>query len=607
MSGTDVKLSVAIIAMNEERNIERCLASVHGIADEVVVVDSGSTDRTLEICAAHGARVVHQAFLGHIEQKNLAWSLTTGTHVLSLDADEALSDALRASLLAWKTEGTKNPHADVVWAVHRLTNYRGHWVRHGGWYPDRKVRLAGRDAALWTGENPHDRLEAKSKQAREVRLKGDLLHHSYYDLADHLNQIHFFSDIAALASNRRQPSSRLEIWARQGFQFLKNVLLRGGWRDGRAGWQIAWWSAHATGEKYRKISDRVRGIQRLRAAGRSEVRRIWICRTDGIGDGVVTLPIAGWLRQEASSGVELVWVCRPYAAAVGEACADIDRVVTWSPGAPLPSKEALPDLVILAYPDRALLTLLVAAGVPVVAGSARRMWTWRHLSHGVWQSRKRSGQHEGWHGLQLLAPVRLLPGMAKPGRQLPGPSADLAQWLHMRPLPLPSIIADKAEWKVPGRKVAVHPGSHGSANNLAMPRYAELIAALVAAGWQVWVTGTAAERQTMAGLPWHLAGVVDATGEMDVLALMGFLGQTQLCIAASTGPLHLAAAMGTPVVGLFGAAAPVWPERWRPIGPHVDVLVADRAAPDGGLDLEASQIVMAAERATDRAARSVLD
>lgn len=614
MSRTEVKLSVAIITLNEERNIGRCLASLADLADEVVVVDSGSSDQTVEICASHGARVVHQDFLGHIEQKNLAWSLTTGDFVLSLDADEALSPELRNSLRNWKSsvrpssgERSSAPSSSerssapvpvparsaapanpvTAWSMNRLTNYRGHWVRHGGWYPDRKVRLARRDAAAWTGENPHDRLEPTGEVAW---LAGDLLHYSYNDLSDHLRQIRFFTDIAATASGRQRPSPIFEVWARQGFQFVKNVVLRGGFRDGRAGWQIGWWSAFATGEKYRKISRIVRGRRLLAAAGRAEVRRVWICRTDGIGDGVVTLPIAGWLRAYAGDGLEIGWVCRPYAAAVGERCSDVDRVILWQPGEDLSAEGVVPDLAILAFPDRELLERLIALGVPVLAGSSRRLHTWRSLTHGVWQSRKRSGRHEAWHGLQLLEPVRLLPGLAKPGKALPRPDDDFSKWIHFERPEVPE------GW--PEGCAVVHPGSHGSANNISVAKYGQVIEALCGMGWQVCVTGTAKERESLESLPWANAQVEDWTGRLTVDALMGGLAHAGLCVAASTGPLHLASALGTPVVGLFGGEAPVWPERWRPLGPRVKVVVAEGVEEGSGLALSTAEIIEAIEQLT---------
>ncbi|MFN9801337.1 MAG: glycosyltransferase family 2 protein, partial [Bacteroidota bacterium] len=148
-------ISAAIITYNEEKNIRRCLESLQGVADEIVVVDSGSTDSTAALCSAYGVRILVHPFEGHIQQKNYALNQCTGDWILSLDADEALSPELRASVLR-----VKNHLTSPAYQVNRLTNYCGHWVRYCGWYPDRKVRLVQRGKARWTGVNPHDRLEA---------------------------------------------------------------------------------------------------------------------------------------------------------------------------------------------------------------------------------------------------------------------------------------------------------------------------------------------------------------------------------------------------------------------------------------------------------------
>ena len=134
-----------------------CLDSLEGIADEVLVVDSGSTDRTVALAEERGARVLNHAFEGHIEQKNWAAAQATGEWLLSLDADEALSPELAASIRAWRADASAA--AVNGFRMNRLTSYCGEWVRHGGWYPDTKLRLWKAGHAQWTGENPHDRLD----------------------------------------------------------------------------------------------------------------------------------------------------------------------------------------------------------------------------------------------------------------------------------------------------------------------------------------------------------------------------------------------------------------------------------------------------------------
>ena len=166
-----VKLSVVIITYNEEKNIERCLQSVQTIADEIVVLDSFSKDRTPEICGKYGVKFFQHVFDGHIQQKNRAISYASFSHVLSLDADEALSEELRSSIKAVKNDFRKDGYY-----MNRLTNYCGHWVKHCGWYPDKKLRLWDSRKGHWTGINPHDKYELFEGDKNTGQLKGDILH-----------------------------------------------------------------------------------------------------------------------------------------------------------------------------------------------------------------------------------------------------------------------------------------------------------------------------------------------------------------------------------------------------------------------------------------------
>ena len=245
-----ILLSAVVITFNEERNIGRCLASLAGVADEIVVVDSFSTDGTAAICHAQGVRFLQHAFEGHIEQKNWAAAQASHPHLLSLDADEALDETLAAAIVAIK----KRWDADG-YAINRLTNYCGHWVRHGGWYPDRKLRLWRRGQGRWQGRNPHDELHLAAGAA--VRhLPGNLLHYSYYTLHDHLRQVNYFTDI--MAREAAQRGRRAGLWRlllSPVVKFFKQYLLQGGFRDGYYGWVIAVVSAHATFLKYAKMRE----------------------------------------------------------------------------------------------------------------------------------------------------------------------------------------------------------------------------------------------------------------------------------------------------------------------------------------------------------------
>ena len=243
-----MQLSIVIITLNEEKNLARCLASVKDVADEVVVVDSFSTDRTEAIASEHGARFVQHAFDGHIEQKNWAVTQAQYSWVLSLDADEALSEELARSIIAAKQQKGVDGYT-----MNRLTNYCGSWIRHGGWYPDAKLRMWDSRKGRWGGENPHDRYEM-DPGARIAHLNGDLLHYSYASIADHYRQVEYFTTIAAKA---RAAQGRFGSVLNRVFspvaQFLGGYILRLGFLDGTHGFTIARISAYATWLKYHKL------------------------------------------------------------------------------------------------------------------------------------------------------------------------------------------------------------------------------------------------------------------------------------------------------------------------------------------------------------------
>jgi glycosyltransferase involved in cell wall biosynthesis len=241
-------ISVVIIAKNEERNIGRCLASVKEIADDIVVLDSGSTDGTVAICRENGARVEVHPFDGHIEQKNRAISYARFPHVLSLDADEALDETLIQEI-----KRVKGDFSASGYTMNRLTNYCGHWVKHCGWYPDTKLRLWDSRKGKWGGVNPHDRFELESGCVIN-HLKGDILHYSYYSISDHLKQVDYFTTIAAQAHfNNGKRASVLKILVAPAFKFVRDYVFKAGFRDGWYGYVICRISAQATFAKYVKI------------------------------------------------------------------------------------------------------------------------------------------------------------------------------------------------------------------------------------------------------------------------------------------------------------------------------------------------------------------
>ena len=246
-----IKISAVIITFNEEKNIARCLASVRDVADEIVVVDSYSTDKTKEICHSVNVKFLQHRFEGHIEQKNYAVCCAAYRHILSLDADEVLSQKLKQSILAvkqrWRYDG---------YSFNRLTNYCGKWIRHSGWYPDTKLRLWDRKKGRWGGVNPHDRV-MMDEQSRLCHIAGDLLHYSYHSIKDHIDQINSFSEIAARAAYAKGVKAHLllDIVLNPLLTFFKKYFLKLGILDGYPGFMIAIHTAYGKFLKYVKLRE----------------------------------------------------------------------------------------------------------------------------------------------------------------------------------------------------------------------------------------------------------------------------------------------------------------------------------------------------------------
>lgn len=239
------KLSAVIITFNEERNIQRCIESLLPVADEIIVVDSFSTDRTEEICKLYSIKFFQNVFEGHVEQKNIALLKANHDWILSVDADEALSETLQKAI----KKSLEAPQFDAF-AMNRLTNYCGKWVKYCGWYPDTKVRLVKKNKAHWTGTNPHDKLELKEK-SQVCSLQGDLLHYSYYTKEDHFKQIEYFGNISAKELFLKGKNiSVFLLYLKVITQFFKSYFVKMGFLDGKTGWHISSRSAYATLRKY---------------------------------------------------------------------------------------------------------------------------------------------------------------------------------------------------------------------------------------------------------------------------------------------------------------------------------------------------------------------
>ena len=245
------RISAIVITQDEERNIGRCLSSLQGIADEIIVVDSGSTDATETICQQFGARFVHHPWAGYSGQKNYADSLASHPWTLSIDADEALSPTLRSTLAQLKEQGLDN---GSVYQFNRLNNFCGSWIHHCGWYPDAKVRLWPTGQAQWQG-TIHEELN-HSACPTVTTLKGDLLHYSFYSIDEMtLRHRRYYLLAAQAAHDAGRKATMAAVVLKPLWAFLRGYVLLGGFLDGHAGYLVCRMNAHYTFMKYATLRE----------------------------------------------------------------------------------------------------------------------------------------------------------------------------------------------------------------------------------------------------------------------------------------------------------------------------------------------------------------
>jgi len=244
-----MKISAVVIAYNEENDIEAALQSLAGIVSEIVVVDSGSTDKTIKIAKKFTDHVFEQRWTNYADQKNFANSHAAGPWILSLDADERVSPELRAELLKLKGE---EPDCSAFF-VSRRVFYLGKWIRHSGWYPDRRIRLFRKDHAHWEGEYIHEKLVVAGKIEK---LRGAIHHFTYRNIGEHLARINHFSDLGAHKLYARKKKCRwYHLLFLPCFRFSKSYFLKLGFLDGFAGLVISVLNGYAIFIRYAKLRE----------------------------------------------------------------------------------------------------------------------------------------------------------------------------------------------------------------------------------------------------------------------------------------------------------------------------------------------------------------
>ena len=552
-----VKISAVIITYNEENNIGRCIDSIRPVVDEIVVIDSFSTDRTKEICKEKKVRIVDHPFRSHIDQKNFAIYQAVYDTILSLDADEYLSEQLTASILKVK-ENWKHD----AYSMNRLSSYGGKWIRHGQWYPDRKIRLWDRKIGNWGGENPHDKVILK-RGISLYHLKGDLLHRAYMDAHDSLQKIQRYSEIFANENRGIKSSSTRKIIFRTFFSFFKSYILKRGFLDGYEGLMVAMAVSNHVLYKYAKLYE----VNHRLELGKT----IILSRTDNLGDVILTLPFAGYLKS-VDPDLKIYFIGKGYTQPIIEKSVFVDQFLDKELILKTPSllAEVKAKNIVFIYPDRKLIPLAKEIGIQNRIATRHRWFNWLYCNYLVEFSRIRSSLHESQLNFKLLKPFKL------------PDEIDLNEIKKYF-----GLVATHRDFNglLSSEKfnLIIHPKSKNSAREWNLDNYQQLIKSLPQTEFKIFITGLKEEgaivRKELPELFDH-AHVTDLTGKFSLDELMSFINQADGLLACSTGVLHLASALGKRALGLYSPMKPIHPGRWMPLGKHSDYLVLNKTCTD---------------------------
>lgn len=247
---TKTGISAFLVCMNEASIMERCLSSLDW-CDEIVVVDSGSTDSTLEICRKHNAKIFHRDWTGFVDQKAYALSHCSQPWILNLDADEEVSPELRSEIEIMLSQDANGQVREDGFELLRVVFYLGRWWRKGGWHPERRLRLARRDRVSWHGEEPHEHAKVPGATGR---MRGELRHFTYLDISDHIRRLDSHSTAAALALYKKgKRAGLIDLLLKPKARFFKFYILRRGYREGLPGILVGGMEAIYVYLKYFKL------------------------------------------------------------------------------------------------------------------------------------------------------------------------------------------------------------------------------------------------------------------------------------------------------------------------------------------------------------------
>jgi ADP-heptose:LPS heptosyltransferase len=545
-----MQLSAFIITKNEAADIAGCLQSLRGLAQDIVVVDSGSTDDTVAICQRLGARVFNRPFDGFGAQKQFALDQTTGDWAFSIDADEQVSPGLAEEIRAVMQSSPR----ENGFEVRRNFYFLGKRLRYGGVGSDWVLRLFRRDKGRFRAVRVHEGVEVSGAVGR---LRNPLEHYSYPTLGEYLDKREHYTTLAAEEFQKRGKRFSWMDSLRPVWELFVRVVIKGAWLDGRAGLQYAKLSAESPWLRALKLRHLEAGAP-VRPS-----KRILIVRTDRIGDVLLTTPLSRRLRERFPEA-HIAWLVRSYTAPLLQQNPDVDEVLVDRDESGNRLIQLLKagnfDTAIIAYPRWRTAWAVWRAGIPLRIGPASK-WYSVFFNRRVWQHRSEGKKHEADYNLDLLQPLGVPFQRTATRFEL---TSDERAWART------VLEGHRISFQKP--VICLHPGSGGSSERWPLANFMELGDRLQEAGCDVIVTGGPGENyqnimiDNMRRIP-----VFIAAGSVSLRQLAAIMSQVDLMVSNSTGPLHLAVALGLPTVSIYSPIPTCHPRRWGPYPSYVEM------------------------------------
>jgi ADP-heptose:LPS heptosyltransferase len=533
-------------------------------------VDSHSTDQTVDFAGSYPkVRVIDADWHGFSANKRLAVEQCTHDWILWLDADEEVTYDLQQEILSLPEDF--HLHYDAF-TIPRKTFFMGEYARI--FYPSRSGRLFHKHRCGFNNKIVHEGLLIHDKN-RLGHLRECLNHFSYDTLEHFFRKMHFYGRYGGEELlNKKKIMGKWRLVLSPLYTFFKYYIIAGGFLDRRFGLIVSLGSSYANFIKYTHYYFLLG--QKKSEALRNELahKTIILSRTDNIGDVMLTIPLASILREKIP-GIQIVFLGRRYTSAVLKASGFIDRFVAVEDilEGQLSLETLQAQAIVFAYPDRKLASLAKHAGIPIRVGTSHRWYNLLYCNHTVNLGRRHSDLHEAQLNLQLLEPLGI------------GSSYSPYQLEHRYALKSHAVLPQQLQSLLDTNRfvLLMHPKSKGSAREWPSASYASLSKQLLPEQYQVIVTGTAEEGQrlTEEGF-WSACGehVFNATGMLSLDQLLALIQQSDGLLACSTGPLHMASAVGIHALGLYPPMRPIHAGRWAPIGPNADYLSLSKECSD---------------------------